>query len=102
MVFDPFSYSSAPSDYTAVVSAAYILSAEMQELEVMIPVVNDNIHEPLESFSVALSLSCNQSGVLLGQRLATVVINDDDSKYYTDHSLFVLYHSIMESLAVSQ
>lgn len=68
----------------------------------MIPVVNDNIHEPLESFSVALSLSCNQSGVLLGQRLATVVINDDDSKYYTDHSLFVLYHSIMESLAVSQ
>ena len=95
MVYDPLSYSSAPSDYTAVVSAAFVLSAEMRELEVMIPLVDDSIREPLESFSLAISLSCNQSGVLLGQSLATVVINDDDSKYY---SLFcILFGHVMES-----
>ena len=101
MVYDPLSHSSAPSDYTAVVSAAFVLSAEMRDLAVMIPVVNDRIREPLESFSVAISLSCNQSGVLLGQSLATVVINDEDSKYCTDYSLVpifcILLGHVMES-----
>ena len=101
MVYDPLSHSSAPSDYTAVVNAAYVLSAEMRDLEVMIPLVDDSIREPLESFSVTISLPCNQSGVLLGQSLASIVINDDDSKYCTDYSLVpifcILLHHVMES-----
>ena len=56
------------------------LSSGTSELAVMIPLVNDSTHEFLESFSVAIGLSCNHSGVLLGQNLATVLITDDDSK----------------------
>ena len=63
----------------------------MRELGVMIPLVDDSIREPLESFSVAISLSCNQSGVLLGQSLTTIVINDDDSKYCADYSLVPIF-----------
>ena len=47
----------------------------------MVPLVNDSMHEFLESFSVAVALSCNHSWVLLGQSLATVLIADDDSKW---------------------
>ena len=46
----------------------------------MVPLVNDSMHEFLESFSVAVGLSCNHSGVMLGQSFATILITDDDSK----------------------
>ena len=74
------SLSSAPDDYTASVNDVVTLGVGTSELAVMIPLVNDNTHEFLESFSVAIGLSCNHSGVLLGQSLATVLISDDDSK----------------------
>jgi len=80
LMLNSASLSSAPDDYTASVSGEYTLSTEMSELAVMVPLVNDSMHEFVESFSVAIGLSCNHSGVLLGQSLATVLVMDDDSK----------------------
>ena len=91
LMLNSASLSSAPDDYTASVSGEYTLSTETSELAVMVPLVNDSMHELLESFYVAIGLSCNHSGVLLGQSLATVLISDDDSKCMCKSSLSPLF-----------
>ena len=45
---------------------------------VTVPVVSDAVHEPTKSFAARLSLPAAQRSVVLGQSIATIVINDDD------------------------
>ena len=46
----------------------------------MIPVTNDTVPEVPEHFSVVLSMTTPQAGVILTPDSATVLINDDDGK----------------------
>ena len=101
LMLNSVSLSSAPDDYTASVSGEYTLSAGMSEQAVMIPLENDSMHEFLESFSVAIGLSCNHSGVLLGQSLATVLVTDDDSKCMCKSSLSPLFVTWAASVTVN-
>jgi len=50
---------------------------------VVIPILNDDLHEPTESFLARLSLPEGQTGVLLDQDTTTVTIEDDDGKIYS-------------------
>jgi len=49
---------------------------------VVVPILNDDLHEPTESFLARLSLPAGQTGVLLDQDTTTVTIEDDDGKIY--------------------
>ena len=46
----------------------------------MVPIINDNIGEGVEQFTARLSVPAGQSGVVLGEDMATVEITDDDRK----------------------
>ena len=47
---------------------------------VLIPLLNDTVPEVPEHFSVALSMTAPQAGVILTPDNATVIISDDDGK----------------------
>ena len=46
----------------------------------LIPLLNDTVPEVPEHFSVALSMTAPQAGVILTPDNATVIISDDDGK----------------------
>ena len=48
---------------------------------VLIPIINDDIREEVEQFTVELSLPSGSTGVVLDQDSATVEIVDEDSKF---------------------
>ena len=47
---------------------------------VMVPIIDDNVGEGVEQFTARLSVPAGQSGVVLGEDMATVEITDDDRK----------------------
>ena len=46
----------------------------------MVPIIDDSIGEGVEQFTARLSVPAGQSGVMLGEDIATVEITDDDRK----------------------
>ena len=46
----------------------------------MVPIIDDSIGEGVEQFTAQLSVPAGQSGVVLGEDIATVEITDDDRK----------------------
>ena len=75
-----FLYFIAQSDYTSVMTEI-CFPPGTSEKTVVVPVLNDNLHEPtIESFLVSLSLPTGQTRVQLNQDTATVRIEDDDGK----------------------
>ena len=68
----------AGSDYAATSTSVTFADADSTPKTVQIPILNDDIDEPLESFSVALSAA---DGTILGSPTqAVVTITDDDHK----------------------
>ena len=49
----------------------------------VIPILNDELHESTESFLARLSLPAGQTGVLLDPDATTVTIEDDDGKKHS-------------------
>ena len=49
----------------------------------VVPVLNDNLNEPTESFLARLTLPAGQTGVLFDRDTTTVSIEDDDGKTST-------------------
>ena len=49
-----------------------------QSMNITIPIINDDIREEMEQFTVQLSLPSGSTGVLLDQDTATVQIVDED------------------------
>ena len=47
---------------------------------ILIPIINDDIREEIEEFTVQLSLPSGSTGVVLDQDSATVQILDEDRK----------------------
>lgn len=48
---------------------------------ILIPIINDDVRETDEYFTVEISLPRNSTGVLLDQHVTLVHIIDDDSKF---------------------
>ena len=46
----------------------------------MVPIIDDSNGEGVEQFTARLSVPAGQSGVALGEDIATVEITDDDRK----------------------
>ena len=70
---------SVSDDYTALSSeVSFSPSQSEQFTTITISVINDNIHEKMEQFTVQLSLPSGSTGVVLDQDSATVHIVDDD------------------------
>ena len=67
---------SAYEDYNSH-SSQLTFSTESSQM-VSIPIINDNIHEEMEQFTVQLSLPSGSTGVVLDQDSATVHIVDED------------------------
>ena len=55
--------------------------ANVTEITVVVPLLNDKLHEPPEAFLGQLSVPRDQSGIRPGQDTVRITINDDDSKY---------------------
>ena len=49
----------------------------------VIPILNDELHESTESFLARLSLPAGQTGVLLDPDATAVTIEDDDGKKHS-------------------
>ena len=64
-------------DFTST-SQDLVFSANLVTVCATIPIVDDQIPEPVETFQVQL-ISTSLSRALLGQSLATVIITDNDS-----------------------
>ena len=64
-------------DYTTTSRTLTFQPTETSQI-VMVPILNDSITEPLESFTAMLSLPLGSMGVTLGASTATVSITDDD------------------------
>ena len=65
---------------------------------VMVPIIDDSIGEEVEQFTAQLSVPPGQSGVVLGEDIATVEITDD-RKLYRHHGFF---HSFCYVAVVSK
>ena len=48
----------------------------------MVPIIDDSIGVEVEQFTAQLSVPPGQSGVVLGEDIATIEITDDDRKLY--------------------
>ena len=70
----------ASADYTSK-SIDLIFGSSNKKQCVLISVLNDTIPEVPEHFSVVLSMTTPQAGVILTPDNVTVVINDDDGEY---------------------
>ena len=53
-------------------------SQSEQSMTITIPIINNDIHEEIEQFTVQLSLPSGSTGVVLDQVSATVQIVDED------------------------
>ena len=72
----------SPGDYGSI-AAEICFPPGTSEQTVVVPILNDDIHEPTESFLARLSLPAGQTGVLLNQDTTTVTIEDDDGKIHS-------------------
>ena len=78
-----FYYSTAPGDYIFIMTTIVFPAGSMSQ-EVSVQTVGDTIHERLESFTAILS---NPVGGELGsERIATVIIADDDGELRLSYS----------------
>ena len=69
------------SDYLALSQDVMFLAGTTQEC-VSIPIVEDNVLEDMESFSVSVTVPADRARVvLLDIDAATINITDDDSKW---------------------
>ena len=77
-----FSLLSGGSDYISFSSEPIELffspAESEQSMNITIPIINDDIREEMEQFTVQLSLPSGSTGVLLDQDSATVQIVDED------------------------
>jgi len=69
-------FSLANEDYSAHSTQLMFFSESSQM--VFIPIINDDVHEELEQFTVQLNLPSGSRGVVLDQDSATVQIVDED------------------------
>ena len=87
--------------YNIIALADYDLNLELQEIFLVsnenkkwitIGLVDDQIREQSESFTVELSLPNKTNGVVLEQNITSVLIDDDDCKYTVNNtSTYLLY-----------
>ena len=75
-----FSLNIAGVDYTET-NVDVMLNSDDSEQSITIPVLNDIVVESQEFFRVELTIASSQSRIQLGQDSATIVIEDDDSKF---------------------
>ena len=68
---------------------------------VMVPIIDDSNGEGVEQFTARLSVPAGQSGVALGEDIATVEITDDDRKsscciasHKMKHTKYYMYLSL--------
>ena len=81
---------SAGFDYTET-NVDVMLNPNESEQSVTVPVLNDNVVEAQESFNVRLLITSSQPRIQLGRDSATIVIEDDDSKYLCMNVLVITY-----------
>ena len=67
-------------DYTTTSVTVTFQAAETSQV-VMVPILPDNILEGVERFTAQLSLPAGQTGVVLGDNMASIEITDDDCKH---------------------
>ena len=83
-MFDLHFIFSVGSDYTPLSPEpkGFIFSPAQsdQSRTITIPIINDDVHEKMEQFTVQLSLPSDSTGVVLDQDSATVQIADEDRK----------------------
>ena len=76
---------SVDSDYGALspepIELFFLPAQSEQSVTVFIPIINDDVHEETEQFTVQLSLPGGSTGVVLDQDSATVQIVDEDREY---------------------
>jgi len=79
MCFSPLSVG---GDYTVLspepIETFFLLAQSEQITAVAIQIINDDIREEMEQFTVQLSLSSGSTGVVLDQDSATIHIIDED------------------------
>ena len=69
--------SAAGEDYTATSVTVMFQAAETSKV-VMVPILGDDTFEGVEQFTARLSVAAGQSGVVLGEDMATVEITDEE------------------------
>ena len=69
--------SAAGEDYTATSVTVMFQAAETSKV-VMVPILGDDTFEGVEQFTARLSVPAGQSGVVLGEDMATVEITDEE------------------------
>ena len=69
--------SAAGEDYTATSVTVMFQAAETSKV-VMVPILGDDTFEGVEQFTTRLSVPAGQSGVVLGEDMATVEITDEE------------------------
>ena len=67
----------AGEDYTATSVTVMFQAAETSKV-VMVPILGDDTFEGVEQFTARLSVPAGQSGVVLGEDMATVEITDEE------------------------
>ena len=68
-------------DFEVMTSQEVVVISSASFHLVSIPIINDDIREEVEQFTVQLSLPSGSTGVVLDQDSATVEIVDEDSEY---------------------
>lgn len=66
----------AGQDYNAIIDSLYTIPAKSTSVSITIPIINDDVSEPEESFSVLLS-DVNE-GIIISKSTAIVTIIDDE------------------------
>ena len=89
-------------DYSAISlepnEVVFSPSESEQSRNVTISIINDNVHEETEQFTVQLSLPSGSTGVVLDEDSATVQIVDEDRKCAAvdSHSICLYAPSLQE------
>ena len=69
----------AGQDYSTTSQLVTFAPAQTSQV-VMAPIIDDSLGEGMEQFTARLTLPADYIGVVLGARMATVEITDDDCK----------------------
>ena len=77
-------FCSAGEDYTAT-STVITFGPDDAEMAVTIPLINDNVVEGQENFTVVLSLDSPPPNVELEQSEVLIIITDDDGEIFEHH-----------------
>ena len=97
---------SVGSDYTALSpepSELFFLPVHYDQYRtVTIPIINNNVHEQMEQFTVQLSLPSGSTGVVLNQDSATVQIVDEDRECPGVMCVVSISHCVLPHLSRSE